>query len=98
VNEATQAARKMMELRGYVVVGMKHDAEMIPAPGIKCLAFAGMALQNALLILTEPTDRKDWDAQMVYIFGDKTKNRSLAKKLNTASFWRAKLEVDVQVR
>jgi hypothetical protein len=88
---ATDAALKMMKQRGYVVVACLGEQlpEDEPAVGNTLDKFAGCFLPCYLLEITEPTDRADWEAQVLAIFGKP--KRPLNGDDLTATFWRCKL-------
>ena len=85
----TDYARMLMKSRGYVVVGFRYDSELIPEV---VHSFGNGRLESCQLRITEKTDRKDWDSQLIAMFGNKQKNRSLQKLLPSTAFRRAVLE------
>lgn len=66
------AAVKMQEERGYVVIGFPPPVENeAPIPSIQT-EFASTKLLFHKLVITGSTDRADWEAQGVAIFGAKS--------------------------
>lgn len=76
---ATDAARKVQEKRGYVVVGLPMWSDNHLIPGDTLTRFAGQPLQGCELRVTEPTNRKDWNAQVIAIFGSKAYDKNPAR-------------------
>ena len=64
-NLATEAAKRMMKDRGYVVAGFKYVHHQ---PGDRLTDFGGLLLKDFVLYVTAQTDRADWDEQFKLLF------------------------------
>lgn len=73
---ATQAARKMMAERGYVVIGYPARYAGSATLGMRIDRFAGKDLDGVHLRVDSATDRDDWDAQCAAIFGSDKKGKT----------------------
>lgn len=65
---AQGAVDKMIAERGYVVVGLRPETKC--GAGYDTGEFAGQLLLRGRLVLYKPTSRKDWQEQVIAIFGD----------------------------
>ncbi len=82
---ATEAAMKMQQERGYVVIGFPesvegHDGEIVTS-------FAGQTLLGHNLVVRTETNYADWQAQVAAIFGAKhPANKKHPKKAGQTFF------------
>jgi len=68
----TRAALKASKESGYVVVGFLHNEIVVPESmiGLVLSTFAGKKLPNHVLKITSLTDRAEWEAQAILLFGN----------------------------
>jgi hypothetical protein len=86
-----EAAKRMMAKRGYVVIGYKAGREPDAIrEGYVTVNFAGHYLEDGYaLCVTGPSNRQEWDEQMIAIHGNKKRNKG--RSVKHATFWRAAL-------
>ncbi len=74
---ATIAAEKMQAERGYVVIGYPGKDRGSASIGMRVRKFAGSLLGEGLALrIDQVTDRADWEAQCIAIFGSAKKGCS----------------------
>ena len=91
---ATEAALKMSNERGYVVIGflIGGAGELLVIPGDSFREFAGELLIGYKLVVLERTNRADWDEQVVAMFGCKSFDKNPWKEKDP--FYRCELKSD----
>ncbi len=62
--KAEDAAAFLQEKRGHVVIGYPPNSEDVPV-GTALIKFCGGPLVSHCIVVSEPTDREDWDEQIV---------------------------------
>jgi hypothetical protein len=90
MREALKAAKRMMKLRGYVVLCLTHwSLNTQRVPGDTFSYWCGAYLGDYELIVTGKTNGADWDAQFVAIFGKRKKDTN--EKHRRDRFYRCEL-------
>lgn len=86
MGQASRAARKMMDVRGYAVIGILAGNHI--SVGDLALEWAGRNLEDGdFLRVTSRTDIADWDEQFKALFPEQED-----KNPRDGTFWRAVLE------
>lgn len=73
---ADSTALQMVRERGYVVLGIPANATDRYTAGDHTIFWGGRMLLSGELEVLAPTDRADWDAQFVALFGHRKKDKS----------------------
>ena len=89
---AMGAAQRMMQERGYVVIGYPPNHIMLPKLHERVWEFAGWILPAFwALDVVGKTDRADWDTQVVAIFGnaeyDKNPKQWMMRSTSSGAIW-----------
>ncbi len=85
---AEEGAIKLSAECGYVVIGLPQE-EMILSRGDRLREFAGGVLQKHFLEVGSITNRKDWDRQVLLIFGSSAADPNPRRR--GQKFYRCKL-------
>ena len=85
------AAVKMQKERGYVVIGFPPPVDGEAQIPTIHREFAGALLASHNLMIIGPTDRADWETQVVAIFGPKHRANRSHPPLDGERFYRGTL-------
>ncbi len=91
-NRALSAAIRMMEERGYVVIGIPPHSILDIEQGDVLHDFMNRPIPGYQLIVTKPTTRTDWDEQAGAIFQDGEGTVQNPTRERGQRFWQCRLE------